>query len=223
MTKIRFGLIGAGGSGREVMPYARASVAQTLAISPEDVSVYFVETLEPTENQINGHPLISLDTFLNFDGPKYFNIALGDGKKRAVLAKEIQGLAEIIHIHSPQAIFLENNLIAEGAIFCPNSMVTSNVKIGRFFHANVYAHIAHDCIIGDYVTFAPGARCNGRVVIGDYTHIGANAVIREGTSSKPLKIGKGVVVGIGAVVTKDIPDGITVVGNPARPLSKSKS
>jgi sugar O-acyltransferase (sialic acid O-acetyltransferase NeuD family) len=220
MKKIRFGLIGAGGSGREVMPYARASVAQTLSISPNDVSVYFIETLQPTEKQINGHPLISLDTFLNLDGPKYFNIALGDGRKRAALAKEMQGLAKIIHIHSPQAIFLENNTIAEGAIFCPNSMVTSNVTIGRFFHANVYAHIAHDCVIGDYVTFAPGARCNGRVLVGDYTHIGASAVIREGTSSKPLKIGKGVVVGIGAVVTKDIPDGITVIGNPARPLNK---
>lgn len=220
MAKIRFGLIGAGGSGREVMPYAKASVAQTLSISPSDVSVYFIETLQPIERQINGHPLVSLDTFLNLDGPKYFNIALGNGRTRAALAKEMQGLAKIIHIHSPQAIFLENNTIAEGAIFCPNSMVTSNVTIGRFFHANVYAHIAHDCVIGDYVTFAPGARCNGRVLIGDYTHIGASAVIREGTSSKPLKIGKGVIVGIGAVVTKDIPDGITVVGNPARPLNK---
>jgi acetyltransferase-like isoleucine patch superfamily enzyme len=99
-------------------------------------------------------------------------------------------------------------------------MVTSNATIGRFFHANIYSYVAHDCVIGDFVTFAPGVRCNGRVHIDDFATIGTNAIIREGTPDKPLHIGKGAVVGMGAVVTRDVPDGATVVGNPARPLRR---
>ena len=83
-----------------------------------------------------------------------------------------------------------------------------------------YVHIAHDCVVGDFVTLAPGVQCNGNVVIEDHAYIGAGAVIKQGQPGKPLVIGSGAMVGMGAVVTKSIPPGITVVGNPARPLQR---
>ena len=79
---------------------------------------------------------------------------------------------------------------------------------------------AHDCIIGDYVTFAPGVRCNGNVVIGDHAYVGAGAIIKQGSQGKHMLIGEGAVVGMGAIVTKDVPPYTTVVGTPARPLEK---
>lgn len=48
--------------------------------------------------------------------------------------------------------------------------------IGRSFHANIYSYVAHDCIIGDYVTFAPSVKCTGNVVIEDCVYIGTGAM-----------------------------------------------
>jgi hypothetical protein len=75
-------------------------------------------------------------------------------------------------------------------------------------------------VIGDFVTFAPSAQCNGNVVVDDYAYIGTGAVIKEGTRERPLVIGKGATVGMGAVVTKDVAPFTTVVGNPARLLTQ---
>ena len=68
----------------------------------------------------------------------------------------------------------------------------------------------------NFVTFAPAARCNGNVVIGDNVHIGSGAIIKNGLPNKPLIIGSNVVVGAGAVVTKNVKKNTTVIGNPAK-------
>lgn len=97
----------------------------------------------------------------------------------------------------------------------PVSFRTLNIRIGRCLHANLYSYVEHDCIIGDFVTFAPGAKVNRNVTIGDHAYIGSGAIIRPGVT-----IGASAVVGMGAVVTRDVPPGVTVVGNPAKPLIK---
>ena len=75
--------------------------------------------------------------------------------------------------------------------------------------------------MGDFVTFAPGVHCNGNVVVEDHAYIGAGAILKPGRPDEPLVIGRGAVVGMGAVVTKSVAPGTTVVGNPARPLQKA--
>lgn len=55
------------------------------------------------------------------------------------------------------------------------------------------------------------------VVLEDDVLIGANAVVIEG-----VRIGKGAVVGAGSIVTKDVPAGAVVVGNPARIVKEEK-
>lgn len=220
MTGILFGLIGAGGFGREVIPFVKKSVARTLGISDSDVQLYFVETWEPKSSNVNGYPVISLDRFLALSGRKYFNVAIGNGKQRQEMAVLAERGAEPLSLWHDSSYQVGRNQIAEGAVFCGNTMVTSDAVIGRYFQCNIYSYVAHDCRIGDFVTFAPGVSCNGRVEIDDYAYIGTNAVLRQGTPDKPLRIGRGAVVGMGAVVTKDVPDGVTVVGNPARILHK---
>lgn len=220
MKRVKFGLFGAGGFAREVMPFVKQSVAKTLSVSLNNIDVYFVETWQPKESTVNNYSVISSYEFLRLDGEKYFNVAVGSGTNRELIAAEVGNNAKPLTLLAPQAVILDCNIISTGSVFCPNTMVTSNAKIGKFFQCNIYAYVAHDCVIGDFVTFAPGVRCNGRVHIDDYAYIGTNAIIREGTSEKPLRIGKGAVVGMGAVVTKDVPAGATVVGNPAHLMEK---
>lgn len=220
MERVKFGLLGAGGFAREVMPFVKESVAKTLLLSESDIDAYFVETWQPKEITINGYSVLSLDEFTQLSGAKYFNVAVGNGADREAIVIKLGSKAKPLTLLAPQAIILDCNIIATGSVFCPNTIVTSNARIGKFFQCNIYAYVAHDCVIGDFVTFAPGVRCNGRVHIDDYAYIGTNAIIREGTSKKPLCIGKGAVVGMGAVVTKDVPAGVTVVGNPARVMEK---
>ena len=91
---------------------------------------------------------------------------------------------------------------SDGCRVKPFVSITSNIKIGKCFHANLYSYVEHDCVIGDFVTFAPGVKCNGNIHIQDHAYIGAGAMIKQGTPDQPLIIGAGAVVGMGAVVTK---------------------
>jgi sugar O-acyltransferase (sialic acid O-acetyltransferase NeuD family) len=103
--------------------------------------------------------------------------------------------------------------LGSGACLSPFVTLTSNIKIGLCFHANLYSYVEHDCVVRDFVTLAPGAKINGNVTIGNQAYIGSNAVIKQG-----LVIGENATIGMGAVVTKDVMPGQTVVGNPAKPL-----
>lgn len=215
-----YGIIGAGGYGREVIPLARASLSASLASG--DAELFFVVEGEGSAETVNGFPVVSMDAFLALSGERYFSIAIGasDVRERIAQLCEDKG-AMPFSVIAQNVVILDANEIGEGAVLSPFVTVTSNAKIGKHFHANIYSYVAHDCVVGDFVTFAPGVKCNGNVVIEDHAYIGTGAVIKQGTPKRPLTIGRGAIVGMGAVVTKSVAPGDTVIGNPARPLREA--
>jgi hypothetical protein len=147
-----------------------------------------------------------------------FVLAVGDSDARQRIEMNCceQG-AQPYSLRAPTSLIGRQISLGEGAVLCDYTIITASALIGDQFQCNIFSYVAHDCIIGDFVTFAPRVCCNGNVHIGDHAYIGTGAVIRQGSPDKPLIIGKRAVVGMGAVVTKDVPDGAVVVGNPARP------
>lgn len=214
---ILYGVVGAGGFGREVIPLVRSLL---INLGFEFELVFVDDNSELKE--VNGYKVISKDEFLSLEfEEKLFNIAIGNSIVREKIAEELisKGATPFTVVHD-STVILDKSEMENGAILCPFVTITSNAKIGKFFHANIYSYVAHDCVIGDYVTFAPSVKCNGSVIIEDHVYVGTGAVIKQGTPKRPIIIGKGAVIGMGSVVTKSVPPGVTVFGNPAKPLGK---
>lgn len=205
------GIYGAGGCGRGIMPLARsmASLASDRLV--------FIDDAENGAPTVNGQQVVSFAEFVADAAPvKQIAIAVAAPRVRAAIAERADDRSiPLVSIWSAHSCVMDDVEIGEGALVSPFVTFTSNIRVGRCFHANLNSYIEHDCVIGDFVTFAPGVHCNGNIRIGDFAYIGAGAVIRQG-----LTIGARATVGMGAVVTMDVPPGVTVVGNPARILEK---
>lgn len=104
-----------------------------------------------------------------------------------------------------------------GANTCIDRGALSDTVIGDYCKINNLCHIAHNNKIGKNVVITAQVNISGSSVIENEVWIAPNASIRGW-----LTIGEGATIGMGAVVTKDVPAGETWVGNPARKLEKNK-
>lgn len=217
MTKL-YTIYGASGCGRSLMPVAR----QQLARESDASEIVFIDDALESVAEVNAHRAMNYLAFLNETASeKYVQIAIANSHVREKIAQRLKmdGI-QLWSIIADNVVLMDQLELAEGSALSPFVTIGSNVKIGKCFHANLYSYVEHDCVIGDFVTFAPGVKCNGNIHIHDHAYIGAGAMIKQGKPDDPLVIGVGAIVGMGAVVTKSVPAGATVVGNPARIVTK---
>lgn len=204
-------IVGTGGFAREVVGYILDSTEYAIA-------GYF-DTCTGAESFFQ--PFLGSENSFNFRAGDKAVVVIADYKIRSriysALARKGVQFPTIIHNTCVVSPFSE---IGNGSILCPFVTVTSNAVIGENFQANIYSYIAHDCRIGSNVTFAPAVKCNGNVVVEDNVYIGTGAIIFQGKAGRPLVIGEGAVIAAGSVVTKSVPPGMTVFGNPAIDFTK---
>ena len=121
-----------------------------------------------------------------------------------------RGIAIVTLVHRT-AFVASDSVLAPGCQVLAHASICTHARLGRGVIVNTAASVDHDCVLGDGVHIAPGARLAGCINVGDRAFVGTGAVILP-----HLTIGAGAIIGAGAVVTTNVPEEVTVMGNPAR-------
>jgi acetyltransferase EpsM len=168
-------------------------------------------------------PIARLGAADRLDDPAFlgaFDIVVavqGDGR-RELCERIVERGGTLPVIAHPAAVLSTTATVGAGTIVSAGVIVQSDARIGRFCILNTACTIDHDNVLGDFVSVSPGVHTTGHVKIGDHSFVGAGSVILN-----RVKVGRRVTIGAGAVVIRDVPDEVTVVGNPARALPPRSS
>ncbi|QLG38209.1 acetyltransferase [Paenibacillus sp. E222] len=204
-------IFGTGGHGKVVLDNLRSIGEDVLGVMDDRWS----------EAEWRGVPFLGGMDHLEQIVRKYSNslfiVAIGDNATRGRIATyfEQRGVRFGKAVHS-SAVISPDACVGEGTVIMANSVVNADVVVGRHVIINTGTTVDHDCNIKDYVHLSPGVHLAGQVEIGAYTHIGIGAsLIPE------IKVGKETRIGAGACVIRNIPDGATAVGCPAKVIKIS--
>jgi sugar O-acyltransferase (sialic acid O-acetyltransferase NeuD family) len=106
--------------------------------------------------------------------------------------------------------------LEKGTLFCAGVIGTVNVLLEPFAMVNLACTLGHEAVLGRGCVLNPTVNISGGVVLEEGVLVGTGAQILQ-----YVRVGRNATIGAGAVVTKDVPPGQTVVGIPARPLTRS--
>jgi sugar O-acyltransferase (sialic acid O-acetyltransferase NeuD family) len=124
---------------------------------------------------------------------------------------------QLVSLVDPTAFVSRTAVMGKGSVIYPGCFVGLQARVGNFVFMLSNSVINHDVILEDRILVNSGVVLAGGVHVGGDSLLGQACTVRE-----KLKIGNGSLVGMGAVVIKDVPPQSVVVGNPARKMLKKK-
>ncbi len=127
-------------------------------------------------------------------------------------------LERLATLMAPDSFVHPTARIGRGCVFYPGAFIGLNAVVGDRVFALSGATINHDNVIEDEVVFASRVTLAGFVHVERRVYLGQNCSIRQ-----HLRIGGGAMIGMGAVVVKDVPPNAVMAGNPARLLKSGGS
>ncbi|MDD6207631.1 MAG: acetyltransferase [Clostridiales bacterium] len=207
-------IIGAGGFGREVAWL----VERVNQIEPKYDLAGFVDDGKTPGEVIGGYPVLgSTEWLLSQEEKLCVVIAVGNAMTRKRLAQLLQEKEELSfpNLIDPSVRMSKRVRLGKGNIITAGTTMTVDILLGDFNILNLHTTVGHDVRIESYVTVYPGANISGAVHIGECCELGTGCQIIQGIS-----IAKQVVLGAGAVVTKQIAESGTYVGVPVHQVEK---
>lgn len=204
MTAVRgVVVLGAGGHSKVVVA--------TLQAAGQRVDGIFDDASEKWGTQLLGVPVVGSLSAAGRVGAKRAVVAVGDNRTRKRLAASCETLEWISVVH-PAAIVHPTARLGPGTVVFAGAVIQPDTVVQGHCIVNTGATIDHDCRLADFVHLAPGVALAGGVELGEGVLMGV------GSSAVPnVTVGAWSVVGGGAVVTRDLPPGVTAVGVPAKP------
>lgn len=205
-------IICAGGFGREVAAWAPNCIGYNTDWKIKG----FIDSDLNRLNEFKSKLKI-IDTINNYKPKKddVFICAIGDLnlKKKFISIISSKGgkFINLIHI---SVIFSSVNInIGRGCFLGPGTIISNDVTIRDHVTLNCRIHVSHDVIISKF------SHANPYSFIGGYAYIGERVIIHPNSTIIPnIKIGDNCVIGAGSVVIKNVKQGVTVFGIPAKKI-----
>jgi sugar O-acyltransferase (sialic acid O-acetyltransferase NeuD family) len=117
----------------------------------------------------------------------------------------------LVSLIDPTVFVSRTAAIGAGCVLYPHCFVGLNARIGDGAFCLSGCQINHDTVLEEGVVLASGASVAGSVHIEADCYLGQACTVRQ-----ELRIGKGSLIGMGAVVVKDVPPNSVIVGNPGQ-------
>lgn len=215
MTNKTVFIYGAGGHGKVVLETLLAQQEGSAGIV---IGGWLDDDVARHGEEFFGYPIKGGRTFLAGANPRDVAVvvAIGDNRLRADVVRSFQKMSipffTVIH---PSAIISRSATVGEGSMIITRAIIHPSARVGAHTIINTNATVEHDDIVGSFCHIAPHAILGSHVRVGDFADVFTNATVKLKTT-----IGNYCVIGAGAVVLRDVPDYVTVVGNPARILEK---
>ena len=167
-------------------------------------------------------PILGSDSVLPAmlaNGARKAFVAIGDNHLRLRLLAQVSEMGfQLINAISPDAVVSPSAVLGRGIAIMAGAIINASTQIGDGAIINTNAGVDHDCQIGSGAHIGPGSVLAGNVEIGSEAFLGVGTCVVPG-----VRVGSCTIVGAGSVVVRDIPDGVTAMGVPARITSEIKT
>ncbi len=207
-------IFGVGGFGREVLTLIKD--INSSKIDEYNIIGFFDDGYKKGEIH-NGYPVLGGVNELNaWTTEIAIVVAIGSPAiKKKILDNITSPLVSYPTLIHPTVLIGDKEYvkIGNGCIICAGNIITTNIEIEDFVILNLCCTTGHDTIIKKYAAFMPSVNISGEVVIGEGVYCGTGAKIIN-----QLKVGDYTIIGAGAVVAKTLPARCTAVGVPAKPI-----